>query len=467
MTKSRALPFLFVSTALTLVLACGQGRSDQQRQFDTAAAEPRDIEVTASATGVVQPIRIVEVKSKASGEIIDLPVDTGDWVGTGSRPREALSPRRGESIRPGARRRRRGPRPTRHGAQRIQTRDAALREGAAAAIRFRDQAPRGRECRGATRPRRYAIEIYGERLKETVVVARRLRPHHREERRARKRRLLRGVPGRRRDHAHEDGRPPSRPDPRARRRDRHREGSMPGRTPSIRVDALPGPTFQGTIAKIEPQAVVDQNVTMFPRARRDRQRRRSAQAGDERGSRRFRLPASERAARAERGDQVDAGSGDGRGGRRPDGRRSSRGPRAGGRRSGTRPRASARGRERVAGGGRRGECDRGPARPEPLARAGAAWDSRARARVRANGSGEGRTQTAVVFKFVEGKAVPTVVRTGVSNWEYTQVVSGLAPGDTVILLPSSSLLRQQEEFRDRIRNMSGQPGMAGGGRGAR
>jgi hypothetical protein len=77
----------------------------------------------------------------------------------------------------------------------------------------------------------------------------------------------------------------------------------------------------------------------------------------------------------------------------------------------------------------------------------------------------GRTESAVVFRLEGGKPVPVVVRTGVSNWEHTQVVSGLQPGDTVIILPSSSLLRQQEEFRDRMRNMSGQPGVGGGGRG--
>jgi HlyD family secretion protein len=79
--------------------------------------------------------------------------------------------------------------------------------------------------------------------------------------------------------------------------------------------------------------------------------------------------------------------------------------------------------------------------------------------------GRERIETAVVFKYVQGKAVPTVVRTGVANWEFTQIVSGLDPGDTVIVLPSSSLLRQQQEFRDRMRNMTGQPGVGGGGRG--
>jgi HlyD family secretion protein len=49
----------------------------------TASAEVRDIVVSVSATGVLQPVRIVEVKSKASGEIIDMPVEMGDYLERG------------------------------------------------------------------------------------------------------------------------------------------------------------------------------------------------------------------------------------------------------------------------------------------------------------------------------------------------------------------------------------------------
>ncbi|HVH08742.1 MAG TPA: efflux RND transporter periplasmic adaptor subunit, partial [Gemmatimonadales bacterium] len=43
----------------------------------------RDIIVSATATGVIQPIRTLSVKSKASGEILDEPVQTGDEVKRG------------------------------------------------------------------------------------------------------------------------------------------------------------------------------------------------------------------------------------------------------------------------------------------------------------------------------------------------------------------------------------------------
>lgn len=49
----------------------------------TATAEVRDITVSVQATGVLQPIKIVEIKSKASGEILAMPVDVGDFVEAG------------------------------------------------------------------------------------------------------------------------------------------------------------------------------------------------------------------------------------------------------------------------------------------------------------------------------------------------------------------------------------------------
>jgi HlyD family secretion protein len=49
----------------------------------TAPVERRDITVTAEATGAVEPINIVEVKSKASGLITKMPVDVGSSVKPG------------------------------------------------------------------------------------------------------------------------------------------------------------------------------------------------------------------------------------------------------------------------------------------------------------------------------------------------------------------------------------------------
>jgi HlyD family secretion protein len=49
-----------------------------------AAAERRDLNIVAEAAGLVEPIRVVEVKSKASGEVTDIQVETGDEVAAGT-----------------------------------------------------------------------------------------------------------------------------------------------------------------------------------------------------------------------------------------------------------------------------------------------------------------------------------------------------------------------------------------------
>ncbi|HYK82817.1 MAG TPA: efflux RND transporter periplasmic adaptor subunit [Gemmatimonadales bacterium] len=51
--------------------------------YQTIPVARRDIVVTATASGVIQPILTLSVKSKASGEILDQPVQTGDEVKKG------------------------------------------------------------------------------------------------------------------------------------------------------------------------------------------------------------------------------------------------------------------------------------------------------------------------------------------------------------------------------------------------
>lgn len=46
-------------------------------------ASVRDIRVTITASGIVDPVQTVEVKSKASGEILDMPIDEGNFVHKG------------------------------------------------------------------------------------------------------------------------------------------------------------------------------------------------------------------------------------------------------------------------------------------------------------------------------------------------------------------------------------------------
>jgi HlyD family secretion protein len=70
--------------ALTAWFARGRApasAADQTPEFEQV--ERRSLEVTAEAAGLIEPIRLVEVKSKASGEILSLRVESGDAVKRG------------------------------------------------------------------------------------------------------------------------------------------------------------------------------------------------------------------------------------------------------------------------------------------------------------------------------------------------------------------------------------------------
>ncbi|MFI5234596.1 MAG: efflux RND transporter periplasmic adaptor subunit [Gemmatimonadales bacterium] len=50
---------------------------------------------------------------------------------------------------------------------------------------------------------------------------------------------------------------------------------------------------------------------------------------------------------------------------------------------------------------------------------------------------------------------PVRVRTGLTDLEYSEVISGLQEGDSVLVLPSASLVQSQQDFKDRINRFTG------------
>jgi len=71
--------------AALALAACGTGQAAEENgKLSTAAVTRGDLTITAEATGTVEPVRSVEVKSKASGEILKLHVDVGDEVASGA-----------------------------------------------------------------------------------------------------------------------------------------------------------------------------------------------------------------------------------------------------------------------------------------------------------------------------------------------------------------------------------------------
>jgi HlyD family secretion protein len=66
-----------------IALAACAPKKEKAIPVQTAPAVRRDIVIDAEATGVVEPINVVEVKSKASGQITRMPVETGTNVKPG------------------------------------------------------------------------------------------------------------------------------------------------------------------------------------------------------------------------------------------------------------------------------------------------------------------------------------------------------------------------------------------------
>jgi HlyD family secretion protein len=81
-----------------------------------------------------------------------------------------------------------------------------------------------------------------------------------------------------------------------------------------------------------------------------------------------------------------------------------------------------------------------------------------------------RARPSLVFVAENGTYVPRIVRLGVGNFDYTEVVSGIKEGEQVALLAAAAMQARREEQNNRMRNMGGLPGMTpqrpGGGGGA-
>ena len=52
-------------------------------------------------------------------------------------------------------------------------------------------------------------------------------------------------------------------------------------------------------------------------------------------------------------------------------------------------------------------------------------------------------------------AVGRMIEAGLTDLDYSEILSGLSLGDTVLVLPSSSLLASQQQMQERLSRMSG------------
>ncbi len=218
-----------------------------------------------------------------------------------------------------------------------------------------------------------------------------------------------------------------------------------GQDATVTVDAYPNRPFAGEVLKIEPQAVVKQNVTTFPvRIRIDNKDgllRPGMNADIEIhvGERRDVLAVPNAALRTRR----DAGSAAQVLGLSP-----------------------ADVQEQLAQDGPRGRgtVGRMVARPDSGALRTERLPGAAPARRSARPSADLPSRPSaqfIVFVKANGPPAPRWIRTGLTDLDYTEVLDGLEPGDSVLILPSASLVQSQQEMRDRMNRVTGGGGLPG------
>jgi HlyD family secretion protein len=104
------------------------------------------------------------------------------------------------------------------------------------------------------------------------------------------------------------------------------------------------------------------------------------------------------------------------------------------------------------------------ARRQSSGEAGPPTAQRAQAGTRgvfAGGAGGRRaptTRRAMVFVPGQTGPEPRMVTLGVNDWDYTEVINGVQPGEQVFLMTAARLQQQQKELADRVRQRSNQMG---------
>jgi HlyD family secretion protein len=224
---------------------------------------------------------------------------------------------------------------------------------------------------------------------------------------------------------------------------------QPNQRATVTVDAFPQRPFSGTVLKIEPQALTEQNVTMFPVLVRIDNKEGLLRPGMNSeveihvGRRDDVLAVPNAALRTQR----DVGSAAQVLGlspedvlkvlaRQQDSGATQQGSGAAGQRGSMEP-----GSRRSSAGGssgrslERGASAQGAPAPRPRRPAD-----------------RGRY---IVFVTRNGKPVPVWIRTGLTDMDYSEVLEGLSPADSVLILPSASLVQSQQDMRERFNRITG------------
>ena len=102
--------------------------------------------------------------------------------------------------------------------------------------------------------------------------------------------------------------------------------------------------------------------------------------------------------------------------------------------------------------------------PVPAALSDASTAPRTAAARRHSGL-DGQSGGEYIVFIKHGKTyAPRRVRAGITDLDYTEITFGLKQDESVMILPSASLARAQQEFKDRMNRMVRMPGAPRSGR---
>ena len=505
-------------------------------ELPTAIVAVRDITVSVEATGVLRPIKIVEIKSKASGEILEMPVEVGDFIEAGDLIAQVDTKILDQELKQVQANYESAVVGLDIGRNQYERAQTLFEQDLISANDLEFSQQDFSNARGQLLRAEATLDLAKERLADATVRA--------------------PSAGTILNKTVEEGQiiasstnnvsggtilvqmaDLSRLEIRTLVDEVDIGQVHPGLSVESKVEALADERFLGEVMKIEPQAVVQQSVTTFPvlsqidntdgkllpgmnadvsivvrrkpgvltvpneavrtpsdamEVKRmlglnlsgddgfgggDFGRGRGDIGGAGRGDVGARGDfgnhggSGDRGGRGERGSSGgDRGQGSGRGdfstqrgsfdgGGRGGGGRSG-GDRGGGGRGG--------GGDRGSGGGGSGAGDTrarfASASPADRQRMMAAFREAANAPDRDPFGLDGRREDAVVFVYDElGQITTKDIVVGLRDWENTEVLEGLEPGEEVLLLPSTSLLRSQDRLRSWAQGRSGIPGLGGGG----
>jgi HlyD family secretion protein len=227
---------------------------------------------------------------------------------------------------------------------------------------------------------------------------------------------------------------------------------QPGLPATVTADAYPQRPFTGTVLKIEPQALTEQNVTMFPVLVRIDNREGLLRPGMNSeveihvGRREDVLAVPSAALRTQR----DVGSAAQVLGLSPE-----------------EVQRELAGRKAGAGNGGSTAASVGTRDSLP----GSAGTGGGRnLRTQAMGGSDGKRSSPrpgvsasryIVFVSRNGRPAPVWIQTGLTDMDYSEVLEGLSLGDSVLVLPSASLVQSQQESRERLNRITGGGGLPG------